>query len=420
MRKLSAFGAGILVMAYLFLGYAIPAAQAGTKEVSIGVVYPLSGALAPIGQHLKIGTDLAVEEINKAGIKSLGGAKLKIVYGDSTGDAKVGVTEMEKLVTKDKVSVVMGAYQSGVTLPMTTVSEKYGIPFYATGSEDQITQRGYKYTFRSNELTSWRVRDQVKFMTELGKKYNNPIKTAALVYENTAWGQGAHRDWLKYLGEAGVKIVVDESYPNSTTDLTPVVLKLKAAKPEGIFYCSYVSDAILLIKTIAEMEVDAKAIVGLSGGTVDPDFIPGTGKNALYTFDAVRWEPDIDRPGLKELLAKYEKRAGTPMDAETMKVYTYVYVVAAAIEKAASTDPKKIRDAMASLRLSAPNPAIKFVEDELYFDQTGQVFQGTMVGVQFREVDGKIQRVTVWPENVARKGFTPVYPMPTWAEQKKK
>ena len=162
-------------MAYLFLGYAIPAAQAGTKEVSIGVVYPLSGALAPIGQHLKIGTDLAVEEINKAGIKSLGGAKLKIVYGDSTGDAKVGVTEMEKLVTKDKVSVVMGAYQSGVTLPMTTVSEKYGIPFYATGSEDQITQRGYKYTFRSNELTSWRVRDQVKFMTELGKKYNNPI-----------------------------------------------------------------------------------------------------------------------------------------------------------------------------------------------------------------------------------------------------
>ena len=217
-----------------------------------------------------------------------------------------------------------------------------------------------------------------------------------------------------------MKIVVDESYPNSTTDLTPVVLKLKAAKPEGIFYCSYVSDAILLIKTIAEMEVDAKAIVGLSGGTVDPDFIPGTGKNALYTFDAVRWEPDIDRPGLKELLAKYEKRAGTPMDAETMKVYTYVYVVAAAIEKAASTDPKKIRDAMASLRLSAPNPAIKFVEDELYFDQTGQVFQGTMVGVQFREVDGKIQRVTVWPENVARKGFTPVYPMPTWAEQKKK
>ncbi|HSR10213.1 MAG TPA: ABC transporter substrate-binding protein, partial [Thermodesulfobacteriota bacterium] len=166
-------------------------------------------------------------------------------------------------------------------------------------------------------------------------------------------------------------------------------------------------------------EVNAKAIVGLSGGTDDPNFMPGVGKNCLYTFDCVRWEPDIPRPGVKELCEKYQKKAGVVMDAEVMKQYTYMYVIAEAINKAGSTDPKKVRDALASIRIKAPHPAIKFVEDELYFDESGQVFQGNMVGVQFREVDGKIERVTVWPDKIARKGIAPVWPMPKWSERKK-
>ena len=413
--------ASILTLGVLTLFADTPSiAQTKVKEVSIGAVFPLSGPLAPIGQHIRHGIDIAIEEINQAGgIKSLGGAKLKVIYGDSTGDAKVGVTEMEKLITKDNVCIVTGAYQSGVTLPMATVGERYGVPFYATGSEDQITERGYKYTFRSNEKTSWRVRDQVKFIVDMGRKFSNPVKTAALVWENTAWGQGAHRDWLRHMGQAGIKILVDEPYPHATTDLTPAVVKIKAANPDGIFLCSYVSDAILLIKTVAEMELNVKATVGLSGGVADPNFIPGVGKSCLYMFDCVRWEPDIPRPGVKELCEKYLKRSGVSMDAEVMKQYTYMWVIAEAIEKAGSTDPKRIRDALATLRIKGPHPAIKFFEDELYFDETGQVFQGFMVGVQFREVEGKIQRVTIWPEKVARKGIEPVWPMPKWSERKK-
>ena len=389
--------------------------RAQTNEVLIGVVLPLSGPLAPIGQHTKMAVMVAADEANNGGgIKSLGGAKIKLVFGDSTGDAEVGVTEMEKLITRDKVSVVLGAYQSGVTLPMTTVAEKYSVPLMATGSEDQITERGYKYVFRTNEKTSWRVRDQVKFLVETAKAANSPIATAAIVYENTGWGQGAHRDWIKYLGEAGVKIVLDESYPNATSDLTPVVLKIKAAKPEAILYCSYVSDAILLVKTLAEMEVTAKAIIGLSGGTADPDFLPGAGKAALNTFDATRWEPDFPRPGADATNAAYKKLAGVDLDAESMKHYAYAMTVIAAIEKAASKDPKKIRDALSSLRLKAPHPAIRFVEDEIYFDESGQIFAGQMVGVQFQEVNGKMERVTVWPKSVAREGSRIIFPLPNW------
>lgn len=107
------------------------------------------------------------------------------------------------------------------------------------------------------------------------------------------------------------------------------------------------------------------------------------------------------------------------MDTEVMKQYTYMYVIVEAIDQAGSTDPKKIRDALEKIHIKAPDPAIKFVEDELYFDHTGQVFKGSMVGVQFREIDGQIQRVTIWPKQVARKGIDPVWPMPKWSERKK-
>ena len=412
----------LLLSSFFWLSYQVPFVQAQVKEVVIGGVFPLSGPLAPIGKHMKDAIEVAVMDINQAGgIKSLGGAKVKVIFGDSTGDPKVGVTEIEKLIIKDRVSAVIGAYQSGVTLPMGTVAERYGIPFYATGSDEQITARGYKYTFRSNEISTWYTRDNVNFAVEIGKKFGNPINTAALVWENTSWGQGAHKYFLQNCERVGIKVVMDESYPHTISDMTPIVTKIKAAKPDAILVIQYLSDAILFVNTLAEMEVDVKALIARGGGYSDKDFIPGIGKNCEYIFDSSRWEPDFPRPGSKEIMERFLKYSGAPMlDPEEMKHYSYTWVLAEGINKAASTDPKKIRDALATLRIKAPHPAIRFAEDELYFDATGQAFKGDLSFVQFREINGKMQRVTVWPEKMATQGIKPVFPVPKWSERKKK
>ena len=115
---------------------------------------------------------MAVEEINAAGgIKSMGGAQIKMIYADSKGDSAEGVTQTEKLITQDEVQLITGCYQSGVAMASTEVAERYQIPYFVpVPSDDQITARGMKYIFRLAEKTSWRNRDQVAFIQDMAAK----------------------------------------------------------------------------------------------------------------------------------------------------------------------------------------------------------------------------------------------------------
>ena len=100
-------------------------------EIKIGAIFALSGSVAPIGQSVKQALDLAVKEVNReGGIKSLGGAKIKLVFADSRGDAKIGLSEAERLILQDKVVAIVGAHQSSVTMTSTQVAEKYKVSMY--------------------------------------------------------------------------------------------------------------------------------------------------------------------------------------------------------------------------------------------------------------------------------------------------
>ena len=119
----------------------------------------------------------------------MGGAKIKMIYADSKGDPATGVSEAERLITHEGVALLTGTYQSGVAMPSTEVAERYGVPFVVpVPSEDMITERGFKYVFRLAEKTSWRNRDQVKFITEMAEKFDTPVKTVALIYEKYCMG----------------------------------------------------------------------------------------------------------------------------------------------------------------------------------------------------------------------------------------
>jgi branched-chain amino acid transport system substrate-binding protein len=143
--------------------------------VKIGNVEPLSGPSASFGQQGKKAREMAVEEINAAGgIKSLGGAKLELIYADSKSDPNVGVTETERLINTDKVNIVTGCWNSGVTYPATAVAERYGVPFVVPVSvRDTITERGFKYVFRIAAKDSWWTRDQFTFLKDMKTEFNS-------------------------------------------------------------------------------------------------------------------------------------------------------------------------------------------------------------------------------------------------------
>jgi len=367
--------------------------------------------------HTRRGHDMAVLEINEAGgIKALGGAKLELVYADSRGDPKIGMSEAERLIVQEKVIAIMGAYQSAVTYPSTEVAEKYKIPYLVSSAvKDEITERGFKYVFRLAAKASWWARDQMKAMVDIGTAAGDPAKTVAFVYENTDWGQSTVKGFYKYIedNKLDVKVVLDEPYPAGAADLTPVVLKIKAAKPDALLAVSYTSDAILLINTLAEQQVDLKAHIGSGAGHVDPEMIKACGKNAEGILSVTEFAGDINRPGLKEVMEKYRKLYNEPFPEPAANAYAIVYVLADALERAASTDPTKLRDALAATKLTT-GPAMIVPFDTIEFDENGQSIHSAMVIVQWQ--NGELK--TVGPAGVAPPENKPIWPMVPWAQRK--
>lgn len=406
-----------LLVAMVFMLSLLAGCGGGTdkgaaKEIKMGTILPLSGSAAPLGKIGQQARDMAIEEINAAGgIKSMDGAQLKMVYADSKGDPATGVSEAERLITQEEVVLLTGCYQSGVAMPSTEVAERYQIPYFVdVPSEDKITERGFKYIFRLAEKTSWRNKAQTEFITEMAKKNNTPIKTIGLIYENTAWGQGAVRAWEKYLPEAGYQIVMKEPYPANSSDLTPVVLKAKQLNPDIIMMVSYVSDAALLSKTFAEQKVTPKAFIGTSGGFADPTYYNLAGDACENFFDISTWEPDVNRPNSQETNEKFKQKYGYAMNAEAVKAYVGMYVVADALERAGSTDSEKLRAAFASTDLKS-GPAQMYAA-ETKFDGDGQMVNAPIVICQYQKVNGKMERVTVYPQAEARPGSQIVWPYP--------
>lgn len=381
--------------------------------VKIGNVLPLSGPSASVGMQGKNAREMAVEEINAAGgIKALGGAKLELLFADSKSDPNVGVTETERLINTDGAQIITGCWNSGVTYPATAVAERYGIPFVVPVSvRDTITERGFKNVFRIAAKDSWWTRDQFAFLKDMQAEFGTELKTVAFVYENGDWGTGFAAQWKKLAEAAGFEVVLDEPYPSTATDLTPVVNKIRRAKPDVLLLTSNAADAVLITNTLADYKVSPKVVLGSGGGHADPTFLSGTKDNAKFMFDIVEWETDVNKPGAAEINAKYKAKYGSNLTGEAVDAYVATYVIADALERAASTDPAKIRDALASTDLST-GPAAIVAYDSIKFDTSGQNENAALAIVQINDLGKGLERITVWPKASRRAGYTPVFPMP--------
>ncbi|MHC1789293.1 ABC transporter substrate-binding protein [Solidesulfovibrio sp.] len=399
---------GVALSAALFAAPAF----AADKTVKIGNVEPLSGPSASVGVQGKQAREMAVEEINAAGgIKSLGGAKLELVYADSKSDPTVGVTETERLINTEKVHLMTGCWNSAVTYPATQVAERYGIPFVVpVAVRDTITERGFKNVFRIAAKDSWWVRDQFRFLKDMQEETGVKLKRIAFVFENGDWGTGFAEKWRELAKKDGYEIVLDEPYPSTATDLTPVVTKLKSANPDIVLLVSNAADAILLTNTMTEMQLKPKVVLASGGGHADPKFLENTDTNAIGIFDEVEWNTDVNKPAAKPANEKFKKKYGYDLTGESVDAYVAMYVIADALERAASTDPAKVREALAATNLST-GPGMVVSYDGVQFDETGQNKNAGIVIVQVADIGGgKLDRVTVWPKSARRAGYTPVFP----------
>ena len=358
------------------------------EEVRVGVLSPMTGPAARFGAIQQSTLVLAAEDVNGAGgIRSLGGARIRLVFGDTRGEADMGVTETERLITRERVHALIGAFQSGVGLPSSAVAERYEIPWLNFGTVDRITQRGFRYVFRPHANDTLKARALVDGVLGLARQRGG-LRSGVILSENTEWGKSVADKQKTFLEQAGVEIKLVEHYPYAAPDLTSMVVKARALRPDLVVANSYLGDALLITRLMGEYRFRPTVYAAGGGGHLQPDFVRGAGALAEGVICATIWDPAVGRniPWIKEVNDRHVARNGVPITEDAACYYQCFQVLVDALERARELDPKKIRDAIAATDITDPNHRAMFVPcARLTFDETGQNPTATAMAVQVQQ-----------------------------------
>ena len=389
-----------MVMGLIGLAFALVRPALAAEDVQIGLFAMLSGPGVDMGKMSRDGAELAAEDINASGgIKALGGAKIKLVVSDVTSNAAQGPSVMERTLSSGKISVAVGCGASQMTLACLPVIEKSQVPLLTSSISDKITQQGYKYVFEICPKGSQFGATQVKFLTYLKKKYNLPIKQVGFVYENTAYGTSTAEGLKQTALKEGYKIGLFEAYDAKFTDASPLVTKIKASGVDVIFPVSYTTDAELIISTMQAMRV-TPLVIGGGAGFIWPDIYKSLGEKINGVFSVGSWSWDskniMSDPQRRSVVERYKKRFGTFMPEQAGEHYAMIWTLKDAIEKAGSSDPKKIRDALASIEITR-GLAATMQPGKIKFDKTGWNLYVHPTMIQWQKGEPR----TVYPEEDA-------------------
>lgn len=379
----------------------IPLFAQGSGPIYIGAVYPLSGSLAPIGTNCRRGIDFAVEEINSKG--GVLGRQIEIIYGDSVGDPKTGMAEAERLITTKNVVALIGAYQSAVTNVVSEVAQRYKVPMItAISTADPITTRGYQYFFRLAPTNMMYLRDMIQYSYDMSQKFNLGYKTVGFITDNTLLGQESLK-WGKYWAkEIGLTVVKEIQYSNNTVDLSSEVLTMKRANPDILVVDPYISDAILLTKTLHEQGFAPHIMIGKASGLIDPSFIPAVKDLATGITTSLEWNTDI--PKAQETNKRFMAKFNINMNGHSAETYTTIKVLTQAFKQAGSVDRDKVRDTLAALVIDkkfSDGSSIILPYEMIDFENfTNEAGSHTNQNKYARITIGQIKNgkyVTVWP-----------------------
>ena len=416
LKKLQIAGAALGVV-MLTLGIEHVRAE---DEIRIGVIYPLTGAAASTGVELKAAVELAAALTNReipapenlaagVGMPNFGGAKVRLIFGDHQGNPQVGATEAERLITQEKVAVLLGCYFSAVTATASQTAERYNVPFInADSSSVTLTQRNFKWFFRITPHDGLFIANFFDFLEDMERKSGARLRTIGLFNENTLFGSEAAKLVVKLADERSFQVAEKILYPAKTTQMISEVQRLKAANPAVVMQSSYLGDAILAMKTYKELGFSPAMLLANDAGFNDTEFLTTLGKDAEYVMSREVWA--LDQAERNRLIRQVNdlmvERNRVNFNGNSARAFTAMAVLADAINHAGSTKPEDIRKALAETNLGADQIIMPW--DGIRFDADGQNQLGRGLIVQVR--DGRY--ATVWPFDRATRDI--VHPMPTW------
>ncbi len=323
-------------------------AQTAPAAVKVGIIHPVTGALAYSGQQCRLGAMLALGDINKAGgIKSLGGAKLEAVLGDAQSRPEAGAAEVEKM-NEAKVAAIVGAFGSAICLATTQAAAKYDLPHIVdVGVADQIVERGLKNTFRYGPGYRTCTERAISALKALNEAAGSPAKTVMIVHEDSLFGTGTAELMTKALPGMGFEVKEVLKHPNPTRDFNNIVLRMRSVNPDIVIPANYYNEYALLLRVMRQQRVQPKAIYSVLGGAASSyKFLKEFPEIANGIMDCNHWFNPKD-PMAADLKKRVEAQ-GAFFSYEVFNTYTAMFLLADALEQAKSAERGAITQALAA------------------------------------------------------------------------
>lgn len=317
---------------------------AGTQEpagpIKIGVIQPLTGPIAFDGQSAVKGAELAAKEINAAG-GILGGRMIELVVEDGACVPAQSVSAAEKLITKDGVVAIAGAFCSSSSGAVMPIAKANGVP-HVTGisTSPTLTEQGNEYFFRA-------VGTSELFAKAFAKALKEQLKINRIAYlaVNDDWGRGSTKAFSEAFASLGGVNLTTEIFGMNDTDYYTYLSKIKSLNPDGLYIVGNTANAAMITNQLRELGLTC-AVFGEGAWTSD-NYLNLTGTNSNGVYGVIEYLYTVDTEMNKKFVKHFQETySGATPDKYSASLYQVIYIIAQAIDRAGSTDPAKVQQAL--------------------------------------------------------------------------
>ncbi|MDX1707337.1 MAG: ABC transporter substrate-binding protein, partial [Desulfobacterales bacterium] len=299
----------------LFSGIILSKALAA-DPIKIGVLLPLTGRDAAIGQIQKNAVLMAATEINRGG--GIKDRKIELVLADTEGSADGGRAAITKLIQQNKVVVVSGGVSSPAAWAASAIAQQNKIPFVVTSAAaDKITEQGWDYVFRLNQPISEHLETLASFLSSKA----SDIKSVAIVHASSLRSSAAARRVFKRSAELGLEMVIRERIEAGAVSISQPLDRIKAKNPDLIYAINDMAkNAALLMRQSKSRQLNPKLFVGEGNGFVQSEFAAQAGTASNYLVSTVFWTPSVPHRGAGAFHKRFMDQHNIPPGATGLKL----------------------------------------------------------------------------------------------------
>ena len=359
------------------LALAMGGAAAAQTEVKVALIAPMSGPWARQGDLMLKGANLAIEHINAAGgIKSMGGAKMKLLVFDAGDSVEKAKNAAQRMVAQEPDLVgATGSWLSSFTLGVTEVTERADLPVLTLSYSDQITARGFKYVFQTSMPGGAQAVAAMPAILKLAEAATGKKPaTVGIIQDNTAASVSFAKPMREGgLAKLGLKLVVDETFTPPLSDCTPLIQKVRSSRPEILLLLpTAISDDKMCVEKMSEMGLGKGRVPAISNGAHigGPDMLKNSTKEIVEGLMTVvgNWPAK----GHEKIAEEFVKKTGEPwITQDSLSTYGDMWIFKEALEKAGAADKKKVAEAIRTMD-SREGSAKFFPGGRMKFDEQGR------------------------------------------------